>query len=63
MFTGLFLGLVGGGLAVCLLCQDDAGLLAYARAMLWWRARHRYCAACGAPVRSSGTRPASSPES
>jgi NAD+ diphosphatase len=33
-----------------LLEQDDAGLLAYARAMLWWRARHRYCAACGAPA-------------
>jgi NAD+ diphosphatase len=33
-----------------LLDQNDAGLLAYARAMSWWRARHRYCAACGAPA-------------
>jgi NAD+ diphosphatase len=33
-----------------LLDHNDAGLLAYARAMSWWRARHRYCAACGAPA-------------
>ncbi len=31
-----------------LLDADEAGLLAYARAMSWWRSRHRYCSACGA---------------
>jgi NAD+ diphosphatase len=39
------LRLVGG-----LLPPDEAGLLAYARAMVYWRARHRYCGACGAPT-------------
>jgi NAD+ diphosphatase len=29
---------------------DEAGLLAYARAMAIWRARHRYCGICGAPT-------------
>ena len=33
-----------------LLPHDEAGLLAYARAMVWWRERHRYCGACGAPA-------------
>ena len=27
---------------------DEAGLLAYARAMILWRARHRHCGSCGA---------------
>jgi NAD+ diphosphatase len=27
---------------------DEAGLLAYARALIIWRARHRYCGVCGA---------------
>jgi NAD+ diphosphatase len=27
---------------------DEAGLLAYARALLIWRARHRHCGVCGA---------------
>ena len=31
----------------------DAGILAYARAMLYWRRRHRYCGACGAPTASA----------
>jgi NAD+ diphosphatase len=31
----------------------EAGVLAYARAMLHWRARHRYCAACGHATRSA----------
>lgn len=35
-----------------LLDQDDAGLLAYARAMLSWRRRHRYCGFCGTPTRA-----------
>jgi NAD+ diphosphatase len=32
--------------------QDEAGLLAYARAMLFWRSRHRHCGSCGAPTRA-----------
>jgi len=32
--------------------EDEAGLLAYARAMVLWRRRHRYCGSCGAPARS-----------
>lgn len=40
---------VAGGL----LPGDEAGLLAYARALLLWRQRHRYCGACGAPTRSA----------
>ena len=36
----------GGGLAA-----DEAGLLAYARALVLWRARTRYCGSCGAPNR------------
>ena len=35
-------------LAGGLLPPDEAGLLAYARAMVYWRERHRYCGACGA---------------
>ncbi len=31
---------------------DEAGLLAYARAMVLWRRRNRYCGSCGAPARS-----------
>jgi len=27
---------------------DEAGLLAYARALFYWRSRHRFCGACGA---------------
>lgn len=29
----------------------EAGLAAYARALLLWQNRHRYCAACGQPLR------------
>ena len=29
---------------------DEAGLLAYARALSIWRARHRYCGVCAAPT-------------
>lgn len=39
---------VGGSLD-----HDEAGLLAYARAMILWRGRHRFCGACGAPTLSS----------
>jgi NAD+ diphosphatase len=31
---------------------EDAGLLAYARAMISWRNRHRFCGRCGAPNRA-----------
>jgi NAD+ diphosphatase len=31
---------------------QEAGLLAYARAMLHWRDRHRFCGRCGAAMRS-----------
>jgi NAD+ diphosphatase len=31
----------------------QAGILAYARAMLHWRGRHRHCGVCGSPTRSS----------
>lgn len=30
----------------------EAGLLAYARAMLYWRERHRFCGRCSAPMRA-----------
>lgn len=30
------------------LARDEAGLLAYARAMIIWREHHRYCGRCGA---------------
>jgi len=30
--------------------EREAALLAYARALSIWRARHRYCGACGAPT-------------
>ena len=38
-------------LAAGLLSHDEAGLLAYARAMVSFRHRHRYCGSCGAPTR------------
>jgi len=41
------LRLLGGALPA-----DEAGLLAYARAMVLWRARHRFCGTCGAPTLS-----------
>jgi NAD+ diphosphatase len=33
-----------------LLRGDDAGLLAYARALAVWRSRHRFCGVCGKPT-------------
>jgi NAD+ diphosphatase len=32
------------------LAVDEGGLLAYARAMSIWRARHRFCGVCGSPL-------------
>jgi NAD+ diphosphatase len=42
------LRLVGGQLEA-----QEAGLLAYARGMLYWRQRHRFCGLCGAPTVST----------
>jgi NAD+ diphosphatase len=36
--------------AAALLPHDEAGLVAYARAMISFRHRHRYCGSCGAPT-------------
>lgn len=33
-----------------LLNTEEAGLLAYARALLWWQQRHRFCGLCGSPA-------------
>lgn len=32
--------------------QEEGGLLAYARAMLFWQRRHRFCGECGGATRS-----------
>jgi NAD+ diphosphatase len=32
------------------LAADEAGVLAYARALVIWRLRHRFCGVCGAPT-------------
>ena len=32
--------------------EDEARLLSYARALLIWRARHRYCGVCGSPTQA-----------
>jgi NAD+ diphosphatase len=37
-------------LVAALLPDDEAGLLSYARAMISWRRRHRFCGSCGAPT-------------
>ncbi len=36
--------------AAALLPHDDAGLVAYARAMISFRHRHRFCGSCGTPT-------------
>jgi NAD+ diphosphatase len=33
--------------------REEAGLLAYARALITWRERHRFCSKCGKPADSS----------
>lgn len=35
------------------LMRDEAGVLAYARAMVLWRERHRFCGRCGSPTVSA----------
>ena len=42
------LRMIGGQLP-----QQEAGVLAYARGMSYWRHRHRYCGMCGAPNAST----------
>ena len=39
-----------------LMAASDAAMLAHARALMYWHARHRYCGACGGPteVREAG---------
>jgi NAD+ diphosphatase len=39
--------------AAAMLNADEAGLLAYARAMVYWHGRYRYCGVCGSPTRSA----------
>ena len=36
--------------AALTLPANDAALVAYARAMIWWHGRHRFCGVCGAPT-------------
>src|SRR5579862_9843537 len=48
-----------------ILDADEAGLLAYARALATWRARHRFCGVCGArttPVSAGHCLACSNPE-
>jgi len=35
-----------------LMSQDEGSLLAYARGLLWWHQRHRFCGVCGHPTES-----------
>ncbi len=54
--TGPDLGLGGSFVPLrtvgAVIPASEAALLAYARGMLNWRSRHRYCGTCGAPTRS-----------
>jgi NAD+ diphosphatase len=47
--AGRFVDLRGVG---PLLPRREAGLLAYARGLAYWHARHRFCGVCGAPTLS-----------
>ena len=35
-----------------LMGREEGSLLAYARGLMWWHARHRFCGVCGAPTES-----------
>lgn len=35
-----------------LMDRHESSLLAYARGMMWWHARHRFCGVCGSPAAS-----------
>jgi NAD+ diphosphatase len=48
--AGEFLDLRAAG---AMLNADEAGLLAYARAMVYWHGRYRFCGVCGSPTRSA----------
>ena len=37
-------------MVAALMPAEEAGLLSYARAMILWRRRHRFCGTCGAPT-------------
>jgi len=37
-------------MVAAMLPAEEAGLLSYARAMIFWRRRHRFCGTCGAPT-------------
>ena len=36
-----------------LIGREEGSLLAYARGLMWWHARHRFCGVCGAPTESA----------
>jgi NAD+ diphosphatase len=36
-----------------LIAREEGSLLAYARGLMWWHARHRFCGVCGSPTESS----------
>jgi NAD+ diphosphatase len=36
-----------------LLARPDGALLAYARGMMFWHGRHRFCGVCGSPTKSA----------
>jgi NAD+ diphosphatase len=36
-----------------LIDRHEGSLLAYARGMMWWHARHRFCGVCGSPAASA----------
>lgn len=36
-----------------LMPEGEAALCAYARGMVWWNARHRFCGVCGSPAASA----------
>ncbi len=38
---------------VTLLAADEAALLAYARSIIYWHRRHRFCGICGSPTTGS----------
>ncbi|MBM3533824.1 MAG: NAD(+) diphosphatase [Alphaproteobacteria bacterium] len=35
-----------------LMGREEGSLLAYARGLMWWHARHRFCGVCGSPTES-----------
>ena len=37
-------------MSLCAFDRDEAGLLAYARALVTWNEKHRFCGKCGAPT-------------